>query len=190
MSTVNATVTAAKELTPDAEGKYRVTPDDHNLQAVPIVSVNLGGAIATEDLQADAVTPAKIAEMSADGNQPKPIARATYDFDEHGGAQGDIGLGVTLPDNAVVTRSWYEVITQVTGGVGAEFALKSEATNDILASAVLGTVGTVGFHEGIQDGTAANFVKTTASRELTIEITVADLTAGKFILFCEYVVTE
>ena len=40
------------------------------------------------------------------------------------------------------------------------------------------------------DGTAANFsTKTTAARELSMTIAVEAVTAGKFILFAEYVVS-
>ena len=142
-----------------------------------------------------AVPPDEVPDMAVDGDHRIHIARATYSFAEHGGtfgAPGVIHLGVFLPDNAVITRSYIEVTTAITSGGAAQIAF-SVLVNDvsgILGAAVLGTNGTAGYHEGIQTGTAANFsTKTTAERELTMDITVADLNAGVAVLFCEYVVT-
>lgn len=129
----------------------------------------------------------------------KRIARATYDFAEHGGAVGTIGLGVTLPDNAIVIRAWYEVITTCHSPATPDAATISI---DIPVDDVAGIVAAIaindgtnpwdaGLFEAIQDGTVANFaVKTTAARELSITIAVEPLDAGKFVLFCEYVVSD
>ena len=127
------------------------------------------------------------------------VARATYDFDEHGGAQGVIGLGVTLPDNAIVTRAWYEVLTTLTSG-GADAATVSIdiPTDDVagIVAAIAISDGTnpwaAGLHDAIQTGTAANFAeKCTAARQISITVAGGqDLTAGKFILFAEYVVSD
>lgn len=142
-----------------------------------------------------AVPPDEVPSMTSDGDHRIHIARATYSFAEHGGAFGAPGviqLGVFLPDNAVVVRSWFEVTTAVTSGGAAQIALSiiGDDVSGIIGPAVLGTNGTAGYHEGIQTGTSANFsTKTTAERELSLDITVANLDAGVLILFCEYVVT-
>ena len=144
------------------------------------------------------VNDAKLELYNEDGRLAKRIARVTYDFAEHGGAQGVISLGVTLPDNAIITRAWYEVITTLQSATDA-----ATVSIDIPADDVAGIVAAIaisdvsnpwdaGLFEAIQDGTVANFsTKTTAAREL--QITVAggeDITAGKFILFAEYVVSD
>jgi len=145
------------------------------------------------------LTEAKLGVPNADGLHPNRIARATYDFATLGGAQGTISLGVTLPDNAIVTRAWYEVIDILTSGGGDAATVSIDIPTDdvagIVAAIAINNVGNPwdpGYHEAIQDGQAANFsVKTTAARIL--QITVAggqDLTAGKFILFAEYVVSD
>ncbi len=127
------------------------------------------------------------------------IARATYDFDEHGGAQGVIGLGVTLPDNAIVTRAWYEVLTTLqSGGGGAATVSIDIPTDDVagIVAAIAISDGTnpwaAGLHDAIQTGTLANFAeKCTAARQISITVAGGqDLTAGKFILFAEYVVSD
>jgi len=198
MTTVNANVTAGKTFVPDANGKYQVTVDGLHQGFVPTVTVNMLGQIVNEDISdAAAIEQIKMAEMAVDGLQQKRIARATYDFSVHGGASGTINLGlasgaasaVQLPDNAVIVRSWWDVTTQLTSGGAAQISFGAESAVDIQTAAVLGTHGTAGFHEGIQDVAAANFSKTTQARNLTMTITVADLTAGVLTLFVEYVVS-
>ncbi len=145
------------------------------------------------------LTEAKLAFPSVDGLHPHRIARATYDFAEHGGAVSVIGLGVTLPDNAIVTRAWYEVLTTCHSPTTPDAAtisisIPADDVDGILAAIAISD-GTnpwdAGLHEAIQDGTVANFsTKTTAAREISIEIAVEALDAGNFIVFLEYVVSD
>jgi len=128
-------------------------------------------------------------EAVEDGLNCHRVARATYDFDVLTGAQGAIGLGVTLPDNAVVVRSWYEVITGMTSaGNAGTFAVSVEGANDVVTAVDADTVS--GRTEGIQDGTIAASIKTTSAQEITFTIAVEDLTAGKVVFFLEYVVSD
>lgn len=143
------------------------------------------------------LTEAKLAVSNEDGLHPPRIARATYDFAEHGGAVSTIGLGVTLPDNAIITRAWYEVITTLTSAGDLATVSIDIPVNDVagIVAAIAINAGAnpwdAGLHEAIQDGTAANFsTKTTAARELSITIGVEAVTAGKFILFAEYKVSD
>lgn len=129
------------------------------------------------------------ARTSSNGSSgPKLVAQATLDA-TGGQAQGTVNLGVSLPKDAVVTRSWLEVTTSFTSGGAATVALgiaTDDATGILGATAMAGLAA--GFVEGVQDGTAANFsTKTTAERELIATIATADLTAGKLNLFVEYV---
>ena len=157
------------------------------------------GYVNEAKLGALAVSEGKLASSSADGLHPPRIARATYDFAVLGGAQGVIALGVTLPDNAIVTRSWLEVITTLQSGGGDAATVSVDIPTDDVAGIVAAIAisdGTdpwdAGLQEGIQDGAAANYAtKTTAARELSITVAGGqDLTAGKFVLFCEYVVSD
>lgn len=149
---------------------------------------------------AGTVDEAMLVVPSGDGLHAKRIAKATYSFAEHGGAVSTIGLGVTLPDNAIVVRTFYEVITTLTSNAGTDGATISFdiPTNDVAglvaATAISagGNIWDAGYHEGIQDGAAANFaVKTTAARELSVTIGVEAIDAAGIVdFFCEYVVTE
>ena len=176
-----------------------------------IIVGNGSGAAAAVDLSGDAtiantgavtvaagaIDEAMLAVISADGLQAKRIARATYDFSVDGGATGDIGLGVTLPDNAIITHAWYEVLTTFTSATSDAVTIAlgiptDDAAGIVAALAVAdeSAIWDAGNHETIQDGTAAAFSeKCTAARELTLTIGVEAATAGKLILFCEYVVS-
>lgn len=154
-------------------------------------------AVTTAKIADEAVTEAKLLNADTDGLHPVRIARATYDFDVDGGDVGDIGLGVTLPPNAIITRAYYEVITTCTSDSDAAtiaIGLPSDDAAGIVAATAISAGSNIwddGYHECIQDGTASNFSeKTTASRELTVTIGVEAVEAGKFILFCEYVVSD
>lgn len=131
---------------------------------------------------------------AADGNVQKLVARATFDPSANTSerAIGAHGLGVTIPDNAVLTRSWYEVLTTFTSATdAATIALHANSANDIKSAVAISNGANpfdAGFVEGIQDGTAAAFVKLSAARELTATVAVEALTAGKLILFVEYVI--
>lgn len=134
---------------------------------------------------------------ASDGLQATRIARATYDFAVDGGAISTIGLGVTIPDNAIITRAWYEVITTLTSATDAATIALSIPTDDVagivaaIAISDASNVWDAGIFEAIQTGTVANFsTKTTAARELSAVIAVEAVTAGKFILFAEYVVSD
>ena len=139
-----------------------------------------------------------LADMAVDGLNEKRIAKATYSFAEHGGAVSTIGLGVTLPDNARVTRTWYEVLTTLTSNAANDaatvnFHIPTDDTDGLVAAVAISAGGNAwdaGLHEGIQDGAAANMSeKTTAARELSVTIGVEAIdAAGIVVFFCEYVV--
>jgi len=143
-----------------------------------------------------AINEAMLSGYGIDGLHAKRIARATYDFDVDGGKVGDIELGVSLPENAIIIRSWYTVLTSLASDDDstATVALSiptDEAVEIAAATALSENNYATGYHEGIQTGTAAKFSEpTTAARELTLTIGEEELTAGKLILFCEYVVLE
>ena len=149
----------------------------------------------TVTIATGAVEESMLIAQSADGLHAKRIARATYDFAADGGVVGDIELGVSLPENAIITRSWYTVLSKLTSANSTATVALSIPDDDVAgiaaATALSDNKYTAGHHEGIQTGTAATFSEqTTAARELTLTIGVQDLTAGKLILFCEYVVMD
>lgn len=120
------------------------------------------------------------------------------------------GLGVYIPTKAIITNAWVDVITTFTSATdAATIALKVQSANDLTAAIAISAAGDVwdaGVHgclpgsyaertvagdTAILDAAskAASYIKMTAERELTATVAVEALTAGKAILFVEYVIS-
>lgn len=119
--------------------------------------------------------------------------RTTYDFAVHGGAIGNINLGVEdqLPSGAVVVDGFIDVITTLTSGGAATIAAQIEAAGDVVAATAVATwtAGRKNVLPSPASGsvTASTRVKTTAARTPVVVIAAAALTAGKFDLWLAYV---
>ena len=187
---LGGTVTRGGPVTSDANGKGVAAALGDSVIGFALASGVSGDIIPV------LISPGVLApSMGADGLHFKGVARATFDATA-GKAIGAHGLGVTLPDNAIVTRDWYEVITTFTSATDAAtiaLGVPTDAAAGIVAAIAISNGGNpwdAGNHEGIQAGAAANFLaKLTAARELTATVAVEALTAGKLILYCEYVVS-
>lgn len=136
--------------------------------------------------------------QASSGNTFKGLAIATFDPSAVAGQRtvAKHGLGVYLPDNAIATRTFYEVLTTFTSANDSgTVALGADTDAEAgIKAAVAISDGTnpydAGLHEGIQDGAAANFLtKLTAERELCATVAVQALTAGKARIYVEYVVS-
>lgn len=183
------TVTRGQDLTTDGSGRAVAASKGDSIVGQAMVS-GVVGDIGFVQINKGQVNP----NLGADGLHNKGTFRATFDA-TGGKAIGAHGLGVTLPDNAIVTRSWYEVLETFTSeddsatialGVPTDGAAGIKAAVAISNGANPWDAGNV---EGIQTGTAANFLtKLTAARELTATVAVQALTAGKLILHGEYVI--
>lgn len=176
-------VTRGDRITSDANGK--------GVKAVlgnSIIGYALASGVENDIIPALIMPQLFSPNMGVDGLTLKGLAIATYDFAEHGGDVGAIGLGVTLPDNAIVTFGFGDVITGCTsaGGTGT-IALKAEGAGDLLAAVDADTLS--GQIALVPVGTAATMVKLSEARELTATIAEEALTAGKIIFFCEYVLS-
>ena len=151
-----------------------------------------------------------------DGLTVSKIAVATFDTaanDSSGASNKTIaahGLGVHLPDNAIVIKDWYDVVTTfTTADDSGTSALKVQGANDLKAAIAIVTSGDVwdaGIHACLPndfalDGNAltaiemaaaraATAIKLTAERELTATVAVQALTAGKLVLYVEYVISD
>ena len=116
-----------------------------------------------------------------------------YDFAVDGGAVGSKIIG-HIPDNATITRAWYEVLTAPTSGGSATIGLgvqTDDATGILAATAYNNAIFNTGYHDAVPDGTAANFTtKSTAYRPVNFVIGAADLTAGKVKVWWEYVISQ
>jgi hypothetical protein len=183
------TVTRGDPLTSDSLGRGITAVAGQNIIGYSTVSGVVGDigfcALSRQDL---------VSSLAADGLVFKGLARATFDATA-GKAIGSHGLGVTLPDNAIITRSYLEVITTFESATDAGTIALGLPVDDVagIVAAVAISAATdwdAGLHEGIQTGAAAAFsVKTTAARELTADVAVEALTAGVLVLFCEYVIS-
>jgi hypothetical protein len=121
------------------------------------------------------------------------VARATYDFSSDGGAIGAIGLGVTLPDNAVVIGGFVDVITTATSATDAGTGAISVQSADDIVAAIAISDGSNPWDAGLQaivpksNTPESTGIKLTADREITFTIAVEAFTAGKFEVFLHYV---
>lgn len=123
--------------------------------------------------------------------------KARYDFAVLGGAVGTVNLrdpddalqSVKLPNKAIITHVLIDIITGMTsaGGTGT-IALSANSAGDLKAAVDADTLS--GIVAGIPVGTAASSIKLTAERTLTASIATEALTAGKFLVHVEYVVSE
>lgn len=172
------------------------TRPDYPENEVAICEVLLqGGETAIYQSQIKDVRPifgSTIDSPATDGLHHHQVARATYDFSEHGGSQGDIGLGISLPDNAIVVKAWYEVLTTLESNTDAATIAIGLPTDD-----PGGIFEAVAISDDDNPWDSGNYStrmdpseKTTASREITVTIANEDVTAGKFIVWCEYVVSD
>lgn len=142
------------------------------------------------------------------------IARAIYDTalnDSSGVSNKTVaahGTGVFLPKGAILIAGWTDVITTFTSATSAAtIALKAEAANDLVAAVAINS-GTSRWNAGLGGllvgnyaertvagdtailsaaSMAASFIKTTAEREIVATVGVEALTAGKMVIFVEYI---
>lgn len=115
------------------------------------------------------------------------MARGIYDFAVDGGAVSTIALmGATLiPSGATVLEGWVEVVTALTSDGAATIAVQVEGAGDIAAATAVAswTTGRKRILPALTAGAltvASTAVRTTAARDISIVVAVADLTAGKF----------
>ena len=103
--------------------------------------------------------------------------------------------GTAIPDNAIITKVWYDVTTTFVGDVDDSSAISmglEDQDNDALVAVAIsagGNVLDVGIHAGVQVGTAATMIKLTAARQLAVtwdSNADAALTAGVMEVFVEW----
>jgi hypothetical protein len=172
---------------------YLTVPDNTVLlkQAAEVVAM----AVA-EDRVVGRVTGGNVAALT--GSQLNSLigfanfgyAIATYDFGVEGGAISEIDLGIAIPDNAVVMKVVSDEITTLTS-----------ATNTATIEAKLGTTaagdGTIsdvrtadGANGGLVDEATNYLKKTTAARNINVEIKNEAITAGVIAYIILYAITQ
>lgn len=132
------------------------------------------------------VTEAQLKPFASGQLNALRIAVAHYSFAVNGGAQAAIPLGVTIPANSTIIRSWIYTKTQV-AGVSSTVALSCETANNIFSAASMTSIVAGTLTEGVSTGAATVFKPITAACNITATIGTANVTAGDFDVYAEYV---
>lgn len=142
------------------------------------------------------------------------IASATFDpsADTTKRPVATYGLGVYIPAGAIVTNSWYDVITtfSTASADAGTIAIQVQAANDVVAAIAVSAAGDV-WDAGVRGGLhgsgimatvagdtgvlaaarkATTYLKCTAEREISVVVGGQALTAGKMVVFVEYVISS
>lgn len=151
----------------------------------------------TSPVEAGAVGPTALSPALAgttDGLGLLRVAKATFDPSAVAGMRtiAAHGLGVTIPDNAIVVGGFIEVLTTFTSATdAATIAIHAQTANDIRAAVAIstGTSWDAGMQAIIPKANTPETtgIKLTAARELTATVAVEALTAGKATVFIYYV---
>lgn len=142
--------------------------------------------------------------LGTEVKEVKKVAKIIFDVALTGkdSAGKTIGHGSTgfhkfsaLPDNAVITNVFVDVITPFTTGgttsVGFVYGTSQAITFFDIASSAGAPWSTAGFKAGHQDGTLAAYSKTASATDMYVTVYGdAALSAGKAVFFVEYVVSE
>lgn len=140
-------------------------------------------------IAAGAVEESMLAVATADGLNAMRVARATLDCGVEDCSAGTVGMGVTIPAKAILLRAWYYTVTQFVDGGAGTVALQCEDSGNIDAAAdITGiTVGTITQTDLVAGAEVAAIA---AACEISAVIATAEQTAGKLILYVEYVIAE
>lgn len=145
---------------------------------------DVDAAPSTQDAALDT-----LAAQAAGQGEMKTL-KAQWDFSVDGSGTS-IGLGVSLPDNAVVVNVIEEVLTDIASTSGTSTVKLNLPTDGDIGSDITADGSNAGFTLGIPDfATPGDYVKTTAERELTLLSDVDDLTAGKVSFYVTYLLSE
>ena len=100
-------------------------------------------------------------------------------------------LGVYIPSGAIITKAIFQTKTGFTSAANtATVAISAQGANDLVTAAAVSGAGfnVAGLTTGIPDGTVTNSIILTAEREITATVAVQALTAGKLVIFIEYII--
>jgi hypothetical protein len=151
------------------------------------------GTITAADIASGAVTEAKLDPLSGSTGALNVKRVATFIFDSavSGITQGTYSTGVALPAKAVITRSYFKIITQfVDAGAGTIAIFCEDANNIKTATDITGSAANA-FVEGQSTGAASAFVRAIgAACNISVVIGGVDVSAGKLIGWVEYVVED
>jgi hypothetical protein len=160
--------------------------------------INIYGSDGYDTIIVD-ITAAGVVSVATNNSSIEKTVVGTFDaltaVNDAGGAIGAVGtygLGVTIPDNAIITGAWYEVLIQLTDGGDDDttIALQALAANDLVDAAAI-SVGTA-FDAGLpletipKSDTPTTWIKMTAAKELKLVQAVDVLSAGNMRVYVTY----
>jgi hypothetical protein len=117
----------------------------------------------------------------------KKVAYSEYDFAMDGGVVGDIVLrGSVLPAGAVITNGYMDVETAVASGGAATLALKLVTAADLMPAMEKGNFPV----NALFDLGLGGIGPIESYKTPTLTVGTAALTAGKFTLALEYIITR
>lgn len=130
------------------------------------------------------------------GDARKRQAVYDYVFSRDGGVVGTFLLrGPVLPDNAILTDAYIDVVVVPTSDGAATIGLGFASATDInaedaISGAPWSSTGQKNADAGPEPGTESGYIKLSAAVGLQITIGTAALTAGQFFVIVNYDVTE
>ncbi len=179
------------------DGKLEFTENDGTIivtfnPETRAIEIPSGAALTVAGVTVDATT----LSGSGTGLGILRMAKATFNPSATAGQRtvAPHGLGVTLPDNALVVGGFIEILTTFADGASdnATIALSVEGANDIVSAIAISDVSNV-WDAGKQaiipkaNTPELTAIKLSAAREITATVAVHALTAGKATIFLYYV---
>lgn len=127
------------------------------------------------------------------------VLEVIYDFSRDGGAIGTIAMSAaalnnSLPDNAIITHCYYDVLETFTTASGDTGTIAINIPTDGDLQAATAVTGGTKYDAGLQEcatkgddpSDPSTFLKTTSSRVPSVVIAGQVVTAGKLKLFIKY----
>jgi hypothetical protein len=105
---------------------------------------------------------------------------------------GQIPLGITMPDNAIITGGLIDVVTTFADedNDSATIAIQANGANDLVTATAISAGGDIwdgGIHDIIPDATGSTAVKMSAAKEVLMVVADDQLSAGKMKVYLRYV---
>jgi hypothetical protein len=190
LSTIETNASSSQAL---ASGKVFVG----NSSNAPVART-LSGDVTVDNTGVTAIGAGKVLESmvqvpTTSGLGLQRIARFKFDPSANSGQRAVQAhdLGVTLPANAIITRSFFKVLTAFTSvNSSALVALHCETASNIFSQQYVSSLSTTLVTEGVSSGTSSLMKPITSACAITATVTGTALTAGKLVGWVTYVVAE
>lgn len=117
--------------------------------------------------------------------------RGVYDYSISGGATGASITLMTLPAKAIIKNAYLDIVTQpvALSGDSTTISIGAASTGDIKAAqTVIGMTTGQGTVQNL--GASGSSIKLNAATDVTAVIGAGGLSAGKFVLFLDYNISE